>query len=72
MVKINKIYIDRFKKTKYGYYLAIGKGILLNFNNNLEYEGYSNMYNINYKTLETKINEYINLLISKSLLEVED
>ena len=72
MIRINKIYLDRFKNTRYGYYFVADKGLILNFNLDLEYEGYTTMYLANYKILDNKVNNIINNLISKCLLEVED
>ena len=39
-MKINKIYIDRFKKFKYGYMYMVKKGVFLLFDlDTLEYKG---------------------------------
>lgn len=72
MIRINKIYIDRFKKTRYGYYYVVGTGALLNFDLDLTYEGYTVMYLTRIKETDKMINEKINNLIVKGLLEVED
>ena len=72
MIRINKIYLDRFKNTRYGYYFVADKGLILNFNSDLEYEGYTTMYLANYKAIDKKVNNLVNELISKCLLEVED
>lgn len=72
MIRINKIYIDRFKKTRNGYYYMIAKGIFLNFDLDLIYEGYNIMYLSPIKVIDKIVNEGINNLLNKGLLEVED
>lgn len=44
-MRINKIYVDKFKKVNYGYLFMIKRGVFLLFDKDtLEYKGILNMY----------------------------
>lgn len=67
-MKINKIYIDRFKKVSYGYLFMIKRGVFLLFDKDtLEYKGILNMYP--YKE-NKEYEDTINRLIALDYLEV--
>ena len=47
-MKINKIYLDKFKKFNYGYMFMVKKGVFLLFDKDtLEYKGEFSMYAYN-------------------------
>lgn len=47
-MKINKIYLDKFKKFNYGYMFMVKKGVFLLFDKDtLEYKGVFSMYAYN-------------------------
>lgn len=67
-MKINKIYVDRFKKVSYGYLFMIKRGVFLLFDKDtLEYKGILNMYP--YKE-NKEYEDTINRLIALDYLEV--
>lgn len=67
-MRINKIYINKFKEVKYGYLFMIKRGIFLLFDKEtLEYKGILNMYP--YKENE-EFDDIINRLIALDYLEV--
>lgn len=67
-MRINKIYINKFKKVSYGYLFMIKRGIFLLFDKEtLEYKGILNMYS--YKE-NKKFDDIINRLIALDYLEV--
>ena len=67
-MKINRIYVDRFKKVSYGYLFMIKRGIFLLFDKDtLEYKGILNMYP--YKE-NKEYEDTINRLIALDYLEV--
>lgn len=67
-MRINKIYINKFKKVKYGYLFMIKRGIFLLFDKEtLEYKGILNMYS--YKE-DKEFDDIINRLIALDYLEV--
>lgn len=57
-MKLNRVYLDRFKTMGHHYYFLVSKGIFLTFDSEtLEYSGLYSIYNISDKTLvkeETK------------------
>ena len=67
-MKINKIYIEKFKKFSYGYMFMIKRGVFLLFDKDtLEYKGIFNI--IPYKE-NRELEEVINKLIALDYLEV--
>lgn len=67
-MKINRIYLDRFKKFSYGYMFMIKRGVFLLFDKDtLEYKGILNMYP--YKE-NKEYEEVVNRLIALDYLEV--
>lgn len=67
-MKINKIYLDKFKKFNYGYMYMVKKGVFLLFDlDTLEYKGLFTVYN--YKD-DKDLDETINKLIALDYLEV--
>ena len=67
-MKINKIYLDKFKKFSYGYMFMVKKGVFLLFDlYTLEYKGIFTVYN--YKE-DKDLEDTINRLISLDYLEV--
>lgn len=67
-MRINKIYINKFKKVSYGYLFMIKRGIFLLFDKEtLEYKGILNMYS--YKE-DKEFDDIINRLIALDYLEV--
>ncbi len=69
-MRINKIYIDKFKKYSYGYMYMIKRGVFLLFDlNSLEYKGVLNM--IPYSEMKD-VYQTIEKLVALDLLEVED
>lgn len=67
-MRINKIYLSRFKKYSYGYLFMIKRGVFLIFDKNtLEYKGIFSVYPYN----ENKeFENVINRLIALDYLEV--
>lgn len=67
-MKINKIYVDKFKRVSYGYLFMIKRGVFLLFDKDtLEYKGILNMYP--YKE-NKEYEDTINRLIALDYLEV--
>lgn len=67
-MKINKIYIDKFKRFSYGYMFMVKKGVFLLFDKDtLEYKGIFTMFN--YKE-DKELDDTINRLIALDYLEV--
>ena len=67
-MRINKIYLDRFKKYKFGYMFMVKRGVFLLFDlDTLEYKGLFTVYN--YKD-DKDLDETINKLIALDFLEV--
>lgn len=67
-MKINKIYLSRFKKYSYGYMFMIKRGVFLLFDKNtLEYKGVLNM--IPYKEMQD-VYPAIEKLVALDYLEV--
>ena len=67
-MKINKIYLEKFKKFSYGYMFMVKRGVFLLFDKNtLEYKGIFTMYN--YKE-DKDLENTINRLIALDYLEV--
>lgn len=67
-MKINKIYIDKFKKFSYGYMFMVKRGVFLLFDKDtLEYKGVFNM--IPYKE-DKDLEEVIDKLVALDYLEV--
>ena len=67
-MKINKIYLDKFKKFSYGYLFMVKRGVFLLFDKDtLEYKGVFTMFP--YKENE-EIYETINKLCYLDYLEV--
>lgn len=67
-MKINKLYINRFKKFNYGYMFMVKRGVFLLFDKDtLEYKGIFNM--IPYKE-DKELEELVNKLVALDYLEV--
>lgn len=67
-MKINKIYIDKFKRFSYGYMFMVKRGVFLLFDKDtLEYKGVFNM--IPYKE-DKNLEEVIDKLVALDYLEV--
>ena len=67
-MKINKIYLDKFKKFSYGYMFMVKRGVSLLFDKDtLEYKGVFNM--IPYKE-DKDLEEVIDKLVALDYLEV--
>lgn len=67
-MKINKIYLSRFKKFSYGYMFMVKRGVFLLFDKDtLEYKGIFTVYN--YKE-DKELDEVINRLVALDYLEV--
>jgi hypothetical protein len=67
-MKINKIYLDKFKKFSYGYMFMVKRGVFLLFDKDtLEYKGIFTMFN--YKE-DKELDDTINRLIALDYLEV--
>ena len=67
-MRINKIYLDRFKKYKFGYMFMVKRGVFLLFDlDTLEYKGLFTVYN--YKD-DKDLDETINKLIALDYLKV--
>lgn len=67
-MKINKIYLDKFKKFSYGYMFMVKRGVFLLFDKDtLEYKGIFNM--IPYKE-DKELEEVIDKLVALDYLEV--
>ena len=67
-MRINKIYLERFKKYKFGYMFMVKRGVFLLFDlDSLEYKGLFTVYN--YKD-DKDLDETINKLIALDFLEV--
>lgn len=67
-MKINRVYLEKFKKFSYGYMFMIKKGVFLLFDKDtLEYKGIFNI--IPYKE-NKELDEIIDKLIALDYLEV--
>ena len=67
-MKINKIYLDRFKRFSYGYMFMVKRGVFLLFDlDTLEYKGIFTVYN--YKE-DKDLEDTINRLVALDYLEV--
>lgn len=67
-MKINKIYLDKFKRFSYGYMFMVKRGVFLLFDKDtLEYKGIFNM--IPYKE-DKDLEEVIDKLVALDYLEV--
>ncbi len=67
-MKINRIYLDRFKRFSYGYMFMVKRGVFLLFDKDtLEYKGIFTMFN--YKE-DKDLENTINRLIALDYLEV--
>lgn len=67
-MKINKIYIDKFKRFSYGYMFMVKRGVFLLFDKDtLEYKGVFNI--IPYKE-NKELEEIIDKLVALDYLEV--
>ena len=67
-MKINKIYLDKFKKFNYGYMFMIKRGVFLLFDKDtLYYKGIFTMYP--YKE-NKEVDEVIDKLVALDYLEV--
>ena len=67
-MKINKIYLDKFKRFSYGYMFMVKRGVFLLFDKEtLEYKGVFNM--IPYKE-DKDLEEVIDKLVALDYLEV--
>lgn len=67
-MRINKIYLNRFKRFSYGYMFMVKRGVFLLFDKDtLEYKGIFTMFN--YKE-DKDLDNTINRLIALDYLEV--
>ena len=67
-MKINRIYLDKFKKFSYGYMFMVKRGVFLLFDRDtLEYKGIYSI--INYKE-DKELEDTINRLVALDYLEV--
>lgn len=67
-MRINKIHLDKFRKTKYDYYFMIKRGVFIVFDNEtLEYKGILTKYP--YKE-DKEFESVINRLIALDYLEI--
>lgn len=67
-MRINKIYVDKFKKYSYGYLFMIKRGVFLLFDKDtLEYKGILNMFP--YKE-NKEYEDTVNRLIALDYLEI--
>lgn len=67
-MKINRIYLEKFKKFSYGYMFMVKRGVFLLFDKDtLEYKGVFNM--IPYKE-DKDLEEVIDKLVALDYLEV--
>lgn len=67
-MKINRIYLEKFKKFSYGYMFMVKRGVFLLFDKDtLEYKGIFTMFN--YKE-DKELDDTINRLIALDYLEV--
>lgn len=67
-MKINKIYLDKFKRFSYGYMFMVKRGVFLLFDKDtLEYKGIFNM--VDYKE-DKELDILINKLVALDYLEV--
>ena len=67
-MKINKIYLDKFKRFSYGYMFMVKRGVFLLFDKDtLEYKGVFNI--IPYKE-DKDLEEVIDKLVALDYLEV--
>ena len=67
-MKINKIYLDKFKRFSYGYMFMVRKGVFMLFDKDtLEYKGIFNI--IPYKE-DKELEELVNKLVALDYLEV--
>lgn len=67
-MKINKIYLDKFKRFSYGYMFMVKRGVFLLFDlDTLEYKGIFTVYN--YKE-DKDLEDTINRLVALDYLEV--
>ena len=68
IMRINRIYLDRFKRFKYGYMFMIKRGVFLLFDKDtLEYKGVFNI--ISYKE-NKELDQVIDKLVALDYLEV--
>ena len=68
IMKINRIYLEKFKKFSYGYMFMVKKGVFLLFDKNtLEYKGIFNV--IPYKE-NKELDEILDKLVALDYLEV--
>ena len=67
-MRINKLYLSKFKKFSYGYMFMVKRGVFLLFDKDtLEYKGIFTVYN--YKE-DKYLDEVINRLVALDYLEV--
>lgn len=67
-MRINKIYLEKFKKFNYGYMFMVKRGVFLLFDlDTLEYKGIFTVYN--YKE-DKDLEDTINRLVALDYLEV--
>ena len=68
-MKINNAYLDRFIKTRTGYYYPLSKGLYLSFDNDGYYIGIEMFYLPSIK-VENQASDLLNKLISLDYIEV--
>ena len=67
-MRINKLYLSKFKKFSYGYMFMVKRGVFLLFDKDtLEYKGIFTVYN--YKE-DKYLDEVINRLVALDYLEI--
>lgn len=67
-MRINRIYLEKFKKFSYGYMFMVKRGVFLLFDKDtLEYKGIFTMFN--YKE-DKELDDTINRLIALDYLEL--
>lgn len=67
-MRINRIYLEKFKRFSYGYMFMVKRGVFLLFDKDtLEYKGIFTMFN--YKE-DKELDDTINRLIALDYLEV--
>ena len=71
MIIINNAYLDHFKLSSHSYLYPVSRGIYLSFDKNThEYIGVELFYSANPKYYSSLVDDKINQLISKNLLEL--
>ena len=70
-MKINKLYLHLFKKSRLGYLYQLEKGVYLSFDTNLKYNGIECFYlSTSYDYLEEKASKKLNILLNRGILDL--